>query len=145
MGRKEILAQFKYAVWICIALLFFFAMGVTACQSEKQEEESETKIDFTVCHEENLPKELKKLIVEKKEKPFKLSYSTKEYTYITVGYGKQMMGGYSIQVQKISVTDSRVLIKTVLKGPKVEEERQGISYPYIVVKIQNMDKPVAFQ
>lgn len=144
MKRETRLSRFRYVFWIGLAVFFFYSIGITACQREKQQEQSEVALDFTVCHEENLPKELKELIEEKKAKPFKLSYSTKEYMYITVGYGKQMLGGYSIQVQKMAMSKNRVVIKTVLKGPTEQEERQGISYPYIVVKIQNMDRPVVF-
>lgn len=144
MDTKKAILQKTFFVVATIMVVFIIS-SLSACDNQKKTEESGKKLDFTVCHDENLPKELKELIEQKKEKPFKLSYSTKEYTYITVGYGQQTMGGYSIQVLDVSVTDQSVIMKTVLKGPKAEEEKKGVSYPYIVVKIQNMDKPVSFR
>lgn len=130
-----------YAMLLC--LLPFLLIGCSSGKEQQQEQQYET--DFTVCSEENLPKELKQLVNEKKEKPFKLSYSTKEYTYIAVGYGEQTMGGYSIQVKELYETKNMVVVETTLKGPKPSEEKKGVSYPYLVVKMQNSEKPISFR
>ena len=135
---------------IQLVIVCLFLSGIclfSGCMPNKEKEEiqEQVTIDFTVCHDENLPKELKQLIEEKKEKPFKLSYQTKEYTYIATGYGQQTMGGYSVQVKALYELENVVVFKTTLKGPNPEEEKEGVSYPYIVVKIQNLDKTISFR
>ena len=58
-------------------------------------------LEFTVVADADLPGELKEIIDEKKELPFKLHYSNKDHLYIVVGYGKQNSGGYSIAVEEL--------------------------------------------
>ena len=144
MGKSSARKK-RRSIFFCIAFLSLFLL--TGCSGTKNvaTEEEKITIDFTVCQEENLPKELKQLIEEKKECPFKLSYQTKEYTYIATGYGQQTVGGYSIQVNALYELENFVVFKTILKGPNKEEEKAGISYPYIVVKIQNLDKTISFR
>ena len=136
-----------YKKGICFLLIFcfIFIYFIGCSQTKNMTEEQKKDIDFTICHEENLPKELKELIEKEKEKPFQLSYTTKEYSYIVVGYGEQTMGGYSIQVTALYETEHQVVIETNLKGPNPSEEKQGVSYPYIVAKIQNPDKTISFR
>lgn len=137
--------MYKRGMKILIALCFISLVFMGCHQNKDAVEETKNEIDFTVCHEENFPKELKDLIEKEKEKPFHFSYTTKEYSYIAVGYGEQSMGGYSIQVLSLYETKSQVVIETSLKGPRPSEKKQGVSYPYIVVKIQNPDKPISFR
>ena len=132
-------------VKLLISLCLLSSILIGCQQNQDVVEETKNDVEFTVCHEENLPNELKQLIEKKKEKPFHLSYTTKEYAYIAVGYGEQNMGGYSIQVLSLYETPSQVVIETNLKGPLPSEKKQGISYPYVVVKIQNPDKTISFR
>lgn len=41
--------------------------------------------------ENEIPQEVKKVIDEKKGSEFKLAYTDPEYTYILIGYGKQVI------------------------------------------------------
>ncbi len=100
-------------------------------------------LEFTVVSEEKLPEELKKLIDERKNTPFKITYNDKEYLYICVGYGEQSTGGYSITVDELYLTDDAIYISTSLLGPGPEDKTgAALSYPYIVVKTEYMDKQV---
>lgn len=140
----------KKIIGICFVICITLCMlSLAGCSNTKKEEQVITKVkdmDFTVCQEENLPKELKKLIEEKKDKVFKLSYSTKEYMYIAKGYGEQDSGGYSITVSDLYLGEKGVYIKTNLLGPKKEEKIENTkSFPYIVVKTEFYDKPVIFE
>lgn len=118
----------------------------TSCKigSEKSKDTGKN-IDFTICKKENIPKELKTIIKEKKKKPFQLSYRTKEYTFLVVGYGEQSTRGYSIQVKELYELPKVVVLKTRLISSTSGEKKQGISYPYFVIKIQNVDKPISFR
>lgn len=137
--------MYKKGIQIFVVLCFISLVMMGCHRNKESGKEKKDEIDFTVCQEENLPKELKELIEKEKEKPFHFSYTTKEYSYIAVGYGQQNMGGYSIQVTSLYETEYQVVIETSLKGPEASEKKQGASYPYIVVKIQNREKAVSFR
>lgn len=110
-----------------------------------KEEEKKTNLEFTVVDEERLPDELKKLVEEKKQEAFKLTYADGGYLYLCIGYGKQETGGYSISVNELYATDNAIYLDTNLIGPKEADARgNSPSYPYLVVKTPFMDKTVVF-
>ena len=94
--------------------------------------------------------ELKKIIEEKKEKEFKITYQDGDFLYICVGYGKQETGGYSITVNELYLTANAIYMDTNLIGPEPDKKElyhakeDGVSYPYVVVKMEYMDKSVVF-
>lgn len=108
-------------------------------------------IEFTVIGEDNLPEELKQIIDEKKENEFKITYQDNDFLYICVGYGTQDTGGYSITVNDLYLTNNSVYVDTNLIGPEVEnrelysaQKKESHSYPYIVLKIEYLDKSIVF-
>ena len=116
---------------------------MTGCGIEEDEKEKVNDIDFTVVPEENIPKELKTLIDNKKKGEFIVSYGDKENLFIAVGYGEQTIGGYSIQVKELYETKNNIFIDTEFIGPsKSEDVSQTLSYPYIVVQMEYIDKQV---
>ncbi len=116
---------------------------MTGCGIEEDEKEKVNDIDFTVVPEENIPKELKTLIDNKKKGEFIVSYGDKENLFIAVGYGEQPIGGYSIQVKELYETKNNIFIDTKFIGPsKSEDVSQTLSYPYIVVQMEYIDKQV---
>lgn len=135
------------AAWTVMA-----AMCLSGCSVETKEGNKRIKdLDFTVLGEENLPEELKQIIEEKKEKEFKITYQDNGSLYICVGYGKQETGGYSITVNDLYLTANSVYVDTNLIGPGPEnrelygeKKEGGTSCPYIVLKLQYLDKPVVF-
>ena len=129
-----------------IAMLLFFSLILSSCSFSKKDNEAGKKpVDFTVVEEEDLPQELLTIITEKKETGFKLTYSCNGYLYIVQGYGMQNTGGYSILVDNVYETEIAVYFDTTLIGPEKEEKvTQAITYPYIVIKIENKEKSVVF-
>ena len=120
--------------------------GLSGCKKEDTEIKKIRDIEFTVVEDADLPGELKEVIDEKKENPFKITYSNKDYLYIVVGYGKQNSGGYSIAVEELYLTDNAIYIATNLIGPSKDDlVTQGVTYPYIVVKTEFIDKSVVFE
>ncbi|MCI8669457.1 MAG: protease complex subunit PrcB family protein [Lachnospiraceae bacterium] len=116
---------------------------MTGCGMEEDEKEKVNDIEFTVVPEENIPKELKTLIDNKKKGEFIVSYGDKENLFIAVGYGEQPIGGYSIQVKELYETKNNIFIDTEFIGPsKSEDVSQTVSYPYIVVQMEYIDKQV---
>ena len=102
-------------------------------------------LEFSVISEDKLPEELLSMIEEKKESPFKLTFQDQGFLYICVGYGQQETAGYSITVNALYETSNAVYIDTNLLGPGAEEKgKKAPSYPYIVVKTENVEKSVVF-
>lgn len=124
-------------------LLVCLACVVLSGCSDKTEDRLQD-LDFTVVEESELPAELKTIIDQKKEGEFKLTYTDGEDLYIAVGYGKQLTGGYSIQIPEVYLTDSNIVFSSVLLGPE-KEEPANISYPYAVIKLEAREEPVLFQ
>lgn len=96
--------------------------------------------------EEALPTELKTIIDGKKEKPFQLTYSDKEYLYICIGYGKQETGGYSIVLNDLYLTETEVRVDTTLLGPELSDQaKKTATYPYLVIRTELVEQPVVFR
>ncbi len=116
---------------------------MTGCGIEEDEKKRINDIEFTVVPEEKIPKELKILIDNKKKEEFIVSYGDKENLYIAVGYGEQPISGYSIQVKELYETKNNIFINTEFIGPsKTEDVSQNVTYPFIVVQMEYMDKQV---
>lgn len=127
---------------LCVILLSL----MTGCSAEKLRTEKLRDIEFTVVDEENIPEELEEMIEEKEEKPFKLTYADNGALYIAVGYGKQPTSGYSIEVQELYETENAIYIHTNLIGPAKDEKIvEQKTYPYLVVKLEFIDKNVVFE
>ena len=114
------------------------------CRLIRIEEENPAPLSYTIINQENIPKEAEKLIEEKKEKEFQLTYQSGEELYLVKGYGRQMSGGYSIAVEVLGETENAVIFRTTLIGPPDLSQSNEPSYPYIVAKIKYTEKPVMF-
>ena len=76
----------------------------------------------------------------------KLSYSDGEFLYVVVGYGEQKSGGFSIQVNKFYETKNAIYIDTTLLGPNASDTvTQALTYPYVVIKTEYIDKPIVYE
>ena len=116
------------------------------CSVERTEEQKLKDLAFTVLEESQIPQDLKVLIEEKKQNEFKLTFDTEDAKYIAMGYGTQQTNGYSISVEELYETRNAIYINTNLLGPaKGEAVSEVESYPYIVVKIDYLDKSVVFE
>lgn len=112
----------------------------------KEDTKKVKDVDFTVVEEEEVPEELKKKINEQKDDVFRLTYEDSGYLYLAVGYGSQPTGGYSVTVNELYETNNTIQMKTGLLGPsKTEEVTQNVTYPYVVIKMESIDKKTVFQ
>ncbi|TAH70887.1 MAG: protease complex subunit PrcB family protein [Anaerolineaceae bacterium] len=131
---------------ITLLLIIFTVYGLVGCKKDESEIKKLKDLEFTVVEDADLPGELKEIIDEKKDKPFRLHYSNNDSLYIVVGYGKQNSGGYSIAVEELFLTDNAIYIDTNLIGPSQDDlVTQGVTYPYIAVKLEYMDKKIVFE
>lgn len=126
-------------------IIFGIAIMFVGCGIKKIDSQKEENIEYIIVEEDSIPEQLKKIIVEKKEKIFQLAYKDGEDMYICVGYGKQPTGGYSIKVKEIYSTKNCICIDTTLIGPNENQlVLKAASFPYIVVKINNSKKTVIY-
>lgn len=132
--------------WKLYSLILGMMLLACGCSVERTEEQKLKDLAFTVVEESQIPEDLKILIEEKKQNEFKLTFDTEEAKYIVMGYGAQQTNGYSISVEELYETKNAIYINTNLLGPsKGEAVSEVESYPYIVVKIDYMDKSVVFE
>lgn len=131
---------------LALSLTAAFVTLAAGCSAETLSTEKLRDIDFTVVDEDDIPDELEEMIDEKEEQPFKLTYADGGDLYIAVGYGEQPTTGYSIQVTELYESKNAIYIHTNLIGPSKDEKvLERITHPYIVVKMEYVDKNVVFE
>ena len=129
-----------------VCLICLLCLVVYACGKKQDLLEKIRDLEYTVIVEDNIPQELLAKIEERKVDAFKLTFEDQGFLYICVGYGTQQTGGYSIAVNDLYETANAVYIDTNLIGPSPEEKSKPVeSYPYVVVKLEFLEKPVVFE
>lgn len=129
-----------------VVLVLFMLLMMIGCSDRQDKTKKLRDLKFTVLSEDQLPEELQGIMEEKKPESFKLTFTDENDLYICVGYGKQPTGGYSISVTELYETENAVYVHTNLLGPSAgETQKESPSYPYIVVKLEKLDKTVVFE
>ena len=124
---------------------FLLVLMLSGCISRPQKTEKLRDLDFTVMDKEKVPNELKTAILENRDLPFKLTYADQGYLYIAEGYGPQLKSGYSVEVTGLYETENAIYIHTNLLGPEKGEKTEEVTtYPYVVVKLEYIEKNVIF-
>ncbi|MDO4260753.1 MAG: protease complex subunit PrcB family protein [Eubacteriales bacterium] len=128
----------------CLMLLIVLLLA--GCGMETQDGEKISDLEFTVLEPDKVPQELRDVLEEKKTAPFKVTYEDEGYLYICVGYGEQETSGYSIAVEDLYLTSNAICVDTELLGPGKGETTAGATTcPYIVLKLEYMEKSVVFE
>lgn len=131
---------------ILILTVFYMALCLFGCGVEKTDESRVEDIDYCIVEESDIPGELMEKIQEKKAADLKMVFENDDFVYIVRGYGEQETGGYSIQVTDVYLTKNAVVFRSNLVGPSKDEVKNAApSYPYVVLKIQNMGRNVIFE
>lgn len=134
------------AIAVLLLTIMLVSITLTGCKTMNTDVKKLKDLDFTVVEDADLPGELKEIIDEKKEVPFKMTYSNKDSLYIVVGYGEQKSGGYSITVDDLYLTKNAIYINTNLVGPSKDATvSQGLTYPYVVVRLELRNEKVVFE
>ena len=133
-------------VVVMLALLIIMPVcAMTGCSGSK-EPDNKTSVDYTVVENADLPEELRKLIESKKDKVMRLTYTTKDYTYVVAGYGTRETSGYSIKVNNVYTGDNALYIDINLIGPAAGEAVNEVeTYPVIVLKMERREESVVFK
>lgn len=133
---RRIVAGLATLILLCI---------LAGCGFFTTSEERVSEVEYTVVEERDLPEELKRIIDTKKDKELRMTYATKEYTYIVAGYGEQATNGYSICVDDLYASENAIVVKLSLLGPgKNENITEVKTTPYIVMKVERTQYPVIF-
>ena len=136
----------KWMIFFGLAMWVLVVRTLSGCTGNGDNGDKVRDMDFTVVADTDIPQELKQIIAEKQQSPFKLTYSDDKNLYIVVGYGQQASGGYSIAVNDLYLTDNSIVLNTELIGPEKGENTGGEpSYPFIVIKTEMSELPVVFQ
>lgn len=136
----------KILTILALSLTAIITVLLAGCSAKNLSTEKLRDIDFTVVDEDDIPEVLEKMIDEREDKPFKLTFADNGNLYIAVGYGEQPTTGYSIQVKELYESENAIYIHTNLIGPSKDEkiiERE--TQAYIVIKTEFIDKNVVFQ
>ena len=145
MSRLEWMHQKAVFLWMLLFLISCFFL--TGCGEKK--EESIGKIEYEVCREDILPKELKKLIEERKQHPFAMSYIYGEEMYVVVGYGAHDSRNLNVVVEDFYMTDKAAYLDTNLISSEMTPSDATATgecsmYPYIVIKCARFDAPIYY-
>lgn len=126
--------------------IIMLSVCVCGCAMEGEEEAKLRDLEFTVVTEEEQPEALAEVIEEKKVNPFQISYTLGEDLFLAIGYGEQQTGGFSISVDELYETENHIVVDTTLIGPGSEEKViDSITYPYVIIKTEVIDKDVDFR
>lgn len=118
---------------------------LSGCRFVRIEQEKIRDVPYTVVSQDEWPKELTKLIEEKRKEPFQMTFQDGDDLYLCRGYGQQQRGGMSIQVKELYEVKNGICFSSVLTGELVKEQSDTLpSFPVIVVKIEYENKVVVF-
>lgn len=132
----------KFGIFL---ILTFLCSMLAGCATIDDRTEKLADLDYTVLSPDEFPEELTGTLEEKKAAPFRMTYTDEGYLYICIGYGEQATGGYSITVNELYETANGIYVNTTLTGPGPEEEAsKAASYPFIVLKLEDLGKSVIF-
>ena len=122
---------------VLLLLIVVLAGSIWGCGRMRQKKEKEHGVEYTVLGEDQIPDEIRKVVDVKKQEEFQMTYQEEDMLYLLQGYGIQSSGGYSIRVE--------LHVKTKLIGPRGKDGgTEGISCPYLVIKVENRHKKVVF-
>lgn len=133
---------------VVIGVMVFFVAGCGGMQLIGENQGAGAKVrdlEYTILSEERIPKELAPLLEERKEAPFEMTYSDKEYLYVCIGYGRQEYSGHSIVVNALFLGENGILVDTSLIGPEAGQEKiNTVQFPIIVLKTELVEEVPLF-
>ena len=133
-------------MWKRVVLIGSILIFLSGCSVQKNETEKLKDLDYTIVEEKEVPEDLQGILEEKKTESFKLTYEAEGSLYLCIGYGEQATGGYSISVAELYLSENAIYFDTNLIGPDPSETvSETVSYPYLVIRTEYLDKPVVFQ
>lgn len=133
-------------MWKRVLLVGSILLFLSGCSMQTNEREKVRDLEYNILKEQEIPADLSRILEEKRQEAFKLTFEEEGALYLCVGYGEQETGGYSIAVKELYLSENAIYFDTNLIGPAKEEKViETASYPFLVIKTEPVDKPVVFQ
>lgn len=129
-----------------MVVVIFVTILIVGCTVFKIEEEKLQDLPYAIVKEEDCPEEVQILIADNLVNEMKMSFVDQGIEYIIIGYGEQETSGYSVEVLAVYETANLIKVETNLIGPMNGETIVEVStYPYIVISIDENQKPVVYE
>ena len=135
-------------MWKRVLLVGSILLFLSGCSMQTNEREKVRDLEYNILKEQEIPADLSRILEEKRQEAFKLTFEEEGALYLCVGYGEQETGGYSIAVDELYLTDDAVHVSTSLLGPDITGQKSGAgkpTTPYIVIKTELLDKTVLYE
>ena len=130
---------------LMLMLTATLAVFFTACSIQNIDTEKIRDLEYIVLEEEHIPEEVYEQVVNDMDEFCRKAYVCSDVLYIVICYGAQPTQGYSIEVDYLYESSNAILVETTLKGPSgMDKVEEVISYPYVVLQVENIDKTVVF-
>lgn len=145
-GKGDVAMRRAKYIFVVVMGMVFLIAALTGCRLEKSTDKKIKDLDYTICDESKLPEELYAIIQEKRKEPFKLTYRTKDYLYIVVGYGAQDRTDLNVKMTELYLTENAIYVDTDMEAVDTTTlEDQKVTYPWIAVKCELYDVSVNFR
>lgn len=146
----------RVKILVLTVLFTLLAVGCIGCvKHNKDKSVKREPVNYVLCDETMLPDELMRIIEDRKDDKFTISYNTNEYTYIAIGYGLHSTDGYMVELKDIFATDKACYVECSLitreyvqsMGTDTDADRvcsEPSVCPYIVLKCNKLNVPVVY-
>ena len=120
-------------------------LELSGCVSRPLSTEKVRDLEYVILEEHEIPEELMEKIEKIRYKAFRSVYEDAGVLYIAQGFGAQLHTGYKVEVTAVYETENAVCFHSRLLGPEKDEEVEEIStFPFVVIKMESLEKDVIF-
>lgn len=148
MGSKVKMPRFPKVNWklIITVLVIIILVALVVKFVPKILSGGEETVSFVVVERDAIPDKLEQIIPRYKMLERALATKVDESVYVIVTRGEKLTGGYSVDIEKMTLVkednEPKLVVYALFKDPKADElVPQVITYPYIVVKTDLKDLP----
>lgn len=89
-----------------VLLAAVILMLLASCRITDVSEGERKELSYAIVKPGDFPPEIDQILRKKKESAFQMAYESGDDLYILRGYGKQKSGGFSIQIEEVSKSET---------------------------------------
>ena len=135
----------KGLLWLILVGMILILPGCRQKEPQARTYENMQDVTYEIVSGSDVPHKVNEKIFKEKEKGFGFSYRDGDVMYTAFGFGRQNTGGFSIQMAAVKENETEILIEAKLIEPGPEEVvSTSPSYPYMILKMENVEKDVQF-
>ena len=135
-------------LWILVGCLLLISCSWLEKEEAVPEAEwmSAPDLEYEIVSGKDVPQKVHERIFHKQTERFGFTYRDGDSQYIAFGFGTMPTGGYSIQIEAVKDTETKVIVAARLIAPKPEDViRDKESYPSMILKVSGIQKNVQFR